>query len=111
MKKMVLLFCFGIILLSGFVVAQNCTDSDVTSEYPIGQNPYIKGTCAEYTGSYTDFCTGDILTEYFCEPGGGPDCDPTEIECSNGCENGACIQPSFFQKIGNWFKCLFSKSC
>ncbi len=47
-----------------------CTDID-------GQNHYVKGTCTDSTGTYTDFCAADAgigkyIREYYCTTSKGP---------------------------------------
>ena len=65
-----------------------CSDSDNGKDY------YLQGTITDSGKSYTDYCTGSALKEYFCLPisdlglGGAAQED---YICPSGCLNGACI--------------------
>jgi hypothetical protein len=65
----------------------NCTDSDGGIVYN------VKGTCTDDVGSYTDYCTGNVCNEYYCDA--QKTCSLTEMDCSTNqsgtCYDGACI--------------------
>ncbi len=74
-----------------------CTDSDVTEEYPDGKNYYVKGTSSDY-GTPTpieDMCiNNNELLEYSCTGNDTEGIIVLEKEtyyCPNGCEDGACV--------------------
>lgn len=75
-----------------------CTDSDG------GNNPFTYGLVTiiiEGTTNppvYSDVCNGTNLTEYYCN---GINVESAEIVCTNGCEEGACIQDSPGPVCGN----------
>jgi len=83
--------------ITGHVVAE-CTDSDVTDEFPDGKNYYLKGYIINEEGIRSDdVCnpgpdtSEDDLLEYFCT--GNPQ-EPvlgSLYRCPNGCINGLCI--------------------
>lgn len=61
-----------------------------------GINYNVKGNTTRYIlgfpfFNYSDFCTGDQLTEHYCSftPSG---ITAETYDCENGCENGACIE-------------------
>jgi len=65
-----------------------CVDSDK------GKNDGLKGTLT-YTGqtikrNYTDFCVGNVLTEYYCN--GSNLMAFVKIHCPAGCNNGSCVK-------------------
>ncbi len=61
-----------------------CTDTEVGKDY------YVKGTAYnDYAGNSTDFCTNDILTEYFCWQSGW--IGGEIYSCPSGCYDGACL--------------------
>jgi len=89
-----------------------CTDTDG------GKNYFEKGEVSSIghessTAAGEDYCIANTLFEKYCEND-----QPGVIEehnCEQGCIDGACIeedkknnQSSFFQKIFNWFKRIFS---
>ena len=52
----------------GGAPTSKCNDSDVTSQYPDGRNPYIKGIVIVGGKSYTDSCSTKYeVNEYFCK--------------------------------------------
>ncbi|MBD3248660.1 hypothetical protein GF336_01305 [Candidatus Woesearchaeota archaeon] len=76
------------------ILEEECTDSDS------GKNYYVKGTVDTTHGIYEDQCIGEELEdgstkeyvmEYFCNPE-SEDVSSIEYECTNGCEDGACIE-------------------
>lgn len=96
--------------ITGLYLSRACTpssgaiavDSDVTAQYPDGVNPYLKGTCKDKTGSYTDWCgSGDWLNtvaEYRIDPSTGL-CKTQNViySCKNEgkiCVSGACVASS-----------------
>lgn len=70
------------------VASAACSDSDG------GINYFVKGTVVASTGKFTDFCTGGMLTEYYCsaDPAGiaNPRVANITKKCLYGCSNGAC---------------------
>ena len=80
------------------VQQQTCTDSDGGWDY------YVKGTCTDAMGSYTDACNGlHGIEEYSCVstdntilyPSGWKcvaDLQEGINKCPYGCENGACLR-------------------
>ncbi|NIO21399.1 MAG: hypothetical protein GTN76_11840 [Candidatus Aenigmarchaeota archaeon] len=80
------------ICVDGACIKKFCTDSDG------GRNENVKGTCEDWTGSYTDFCDPlhestdqKVLLEYYCSDTYGclsieEFCDGTKI-----CRNGKCV--------------------
>ena len=80
---------FGIIIVS-LILALSfaslafaaCTDSDG------GINYFVKGTVNSSASTYTDFCTGNTLTEFYCLNGTARN---TTYACPYACSNGACI--------------------
>jgi len=75
-----------IALASGGKAPSTCSDPD-------GSNFNVKGTCTYGSKSYTDYCTGGTVTEYFCKVKGNG-CDMVSQACANGCVNGACCTPT-----------------
>ncbi|VVB99830.1 Carboxypeptidase regulatory-like domain protein [uncultured archaeon] len=71
----------------------NCSDSDVTAQYPDGRNIFAKGsvtgTRALYN-PYTDYCQGNSVAEYYCHLTSIGDVSLDIIPCPNGCVDGAC---------------------
>ncbi len=71
-----------------------CTDTDVTTDYPYGDNYYIRGTCYDEGGGQSDYCFSETseLVEYYCNPG-GDDCTYEIAVCTGDyiCSNGACV--------------------
>jgi len=62
-----------------------CADSDG------GKNYYLKGTCTDMYGTYTESCYVNAVREYYC--GDVRDiCDLTYAPCPYGCQDGACKQ-------------------
>ena len=77
--------------------SQICVDTDMTSEYPKGENYYTKGTLTspDRSTSKTDYCTDEPwgahranLIEYFCTS--NTTSASYGYDCPYGCENGAC---------------------
>jgi cysteine-rich repeat protein len=73
-----------------------CIDSDLTSEYPDGENPFTAGRVTSYDEfgvPYTldDYCNTNIeLKEYIC---GKNDIPIKEtVVCEIACENAVCVQ-------------------
>lgn len=63
-----------------------CSDSDG------GINFDIKGTCTDFqTGqTYSDYCTGNVITEYQCSTTANA-CTAVEFRCPYGCSQGTCL--------------------
>ncbi|PLW80675.1 hypothetical protein C0585_01390 [Candidatus Woesearchaeota archaeon] len=63
-----------------------CTDPD------LGPNAkYTKTTVIDSNGEYEDYCASfDRVAEYYCNQYGIHQSD--EIDCDNGCEDGACVE-------------------
>lgn len=62
-----------------------CTDTD-------GLNYNLQGTVTITPGSsYTDSCTGDMLTEYYCVSSSASSPSTDSFICPTGCVNGACV--------------------
>lgn len=86
---------FFVFLIMGFLfmplafAEQECTDSDG------GENYYIKGIAVgesifeEGIVTKTDYCKGDNLIEYYCNPNG---VESIEHYCPHGCSNGTCLE-------------------
>lgn len=78
-----------------------CTDSDS------GGNMYFTlGTCTDSVSTYTDFCDGAMVRDYYC---GGTwngtvwsnvSCQTGGYFCPSGCSNGACIASNPEVQIG-----------
>ena len=96
------------ILLSSFVYASECTDSDG------GQNYWKKGTTSGINdamlGGITtieDYCEGNFLYEYYCMDLSHANTTynvavgKIKFECLNGCNNGACINTSYENNNNN----------
>lgn len=74
------------------VNAYNCTETDG------GNNQYQQGTTTGFFtstnfGSFTDYCTGNYLTEYLCNNGGNVTVGTTLYNCQNygmTCSAGKC---------------------
>jgi len=85
-------------------ILTECTDSDGGAEY------FIKGVVHSRqpgsSGSYYDICKGVKLDEWVC----GPNNAPVKIEyyCSNGCNNGACINVSTEIYSSKELNCIYS---
>lgn len=94
MKKGILIISiFAYLILIQNVVYGVCTDSDSNAQYPNGDNPFQQGTAIS-GDSGTDYCTSNILTEYYCN-------NPSDTIVSNRaynclasfgttCSNGRC---------------------
>lgn len=72
--------------VGGVTVKLSCIDGDK------GKNENVSGmvNMTNKTGkfSYQDYCSGSSVVEYFCS---NPNqLNSTKIECTGGCENGAC---------------------
>lgn len=74
-----------------------CTDTDNSSRYLNGNNPFVKGTCTDGIGSHTDGCsktwpsTKYMNTEWYCSDN---KCVSSKEECPYGVlggEPGNCI--------------------
>ena len=68
-----------------------CEDTDISETYPDGINYYSKGRTFDLTTSEVDYCSEDILTEYYCDVN---DIKKVNHSCSEDgrvCENGACV--------------------
>lgn len=69
-----------------------CRDSDRTTQYPDGINPFLRGTASNDGNSATDFCS-TYLTEYYCAT--NRSIIQTYINCATYgnyiCQNGACV--------------------
>ncbi|NQU97974.1 hypothetical protein HQ533_00765 [Candidatus Woesearchaeota archaeon] len=87
--------CEGGACVSGSAPVEECTDSDG------GINIYTAGYCEETQGGggsgtsdtciYSEGGEGpDLVSECFCD---GDDMEITQLECPNGCVNGACLLP------------------
>ncbi|GAF74264.1 unnamed protein product, partial [marine sediment metagenome] len=63
-----------------------CTDSDG------GKNYYEKGTCTDARWSGDDYCVGNVLHEVTCEPDNFCTTDEEGFVCTNGCQDGACVE-------------------
>jgi len=63
-----------------------CSD-DADASHPDEKNYFQKGTCTDGTGSYTDTCSGNTLTEWYCS---GGSCVSTTYDCTDNidCTNG-----------------------
>lgn len=59
--------------------------SSIFSEDSDNGNPFIFGTCSDFTGDYPDYCLGNLLYEY---KSSGNICYFEKISCD--CLNGAC---------------------
>ncbi len=71
------------------VASAGCTETDSGLDYyrqgsTIGKNNWDGGF-----GYYTDYCTGNVLTEYWCFNGLVAN---TNYNCAKGCQYGACVQ-------------------
>lgn len=95
---------FLMIFLVSFVSAlDNCYDSDVTSKFLNGINPYQKGMIEYnlnkgigYKGLAQDSCSsnGMQVKEYYCAEYLGEEnyyAVHEYIDCENGCGNGVCL--------------------
>lgn len=74
-----------------------CTDDDGGRVY------FIQGTATSASGTGTDFCTGNILTEFYCDKN---EVKSEDYDCSvvsERCENGACICPD--NTYARWRQC------
>jgi hypothetical protein len=62
-----------------------CKDTD-------GRNYFVRGTCSDYGGNYTDYCYGNTTcVEYYC-PTNISNCTREYIDCRNvGGSSGLCI--------------------
>ncbi len=71
-----------------------CTDTDVTDQYPDGKNHFLKGTVKYLqfgdVKQDTDSCENNKLRELYCQ---GGSVDGYHIDCPNGysCSDGKCI--------------------
>jgi len=63
----------------------NCRDTDGGKDYYTTGVVYVSGPYGN--GSYNDFCTGDTLTEWYCDEGSEKN-EP--YQCPNGCAAGHC---------------------
>ncbi|MFH0711057.1 MAG: hypothetical protein V1944_00600 [Candidatus Aenigmatarchaeota archaeon] len=61
-----------------------CSDSDG------GINFDIRGTCTDLDSGneYSDYCTGNVITEYRCSESG---CTAVDFRCPYGCSQGRCL--------------------
>jgi len=73
--------------------AETCLDSDG------GVNYFVRGTCNDGTGSMTDNCYGNTLSEFSCDAQGACAAVENTINCLQeygagwGCVDGACFRP------------------
>ena len=75
----------GIMLvgMTGFVLAENCTDSDGGLDY------FVKGELTADNITYEDTCTdSNFIKEYFCD---NPPIYYDNYYCPNGCNEGVCL--------------------
>lgn len=82
--------------ITGRAVENPCTDSDTTEQYSDGRNYFVKGTATAKTAFgqsiRQDVCqTNNNLIEYYCL---NKRIKSEKKPCEQGCENGACIQPT-----------------
>jgi hypothetical protein len=73
----------------GACAAPVCSDTDVTSEYPDGMNPTLKGT-VNGDPTMTDICIVNTIDEWYCDENGNP--NNMDLDCDQGssCVDGAC---------------------
>jgi len=108
--KLIIFFLISTMVLVGFISAayfsgvfENiyyqppaCIDSDVSEEYPDGENPFVAGSVTTYDEFeepfvQEDFCDTDVLLkEYMCWVDDVPILEG--VTCEIGCENGVCLQ-------------------
>ena len=69
-----------------------CIDSDFSGTYP-SINYNLIGTANNLTNSYTDYCTGSTLTEYYCQSANNPQILSDSTNCQYGCYNNQCNLP------------------
>ncbi len=68
---------------------KKCSDSDG------GYNPEIKGSITDGIEIFTDYCSGNSVIEYKCDPDGAKGFIWFgSYYCKDGCEDGACIRGS-----------------
>ncbi|MEM0465427.1 MAG: hypothetical protein QXW97_01850 [Candidatus Pacearchaeota archaeon] len=87
------------------VFISNCTDSDVFSKYPDGNNPYLKGTTKGNNKTFVDYCGFDgKLYEFYCDVSGN--IRSVSYYCPNfvNCLNGRCIK----EKCQKNIDCLYN---
>ena len=65
-----------------------CSDTDNGLVYTTKGTATGKNNWDGQTSSYSDYCTGDLLTEYQCSAGLVA---KTNYTCQYGCDNGACF--------------------
>lgn len=75
---------------AGNAIDQRCLDSDG------GKNFNIAGTVTQIivdkSKDYSDVCSGNVLTEYYC----GPNALSSDSICPYGCADGACMPKSTY---------------
>ncbi|MBT3405813.1 hypothetical protein HN419_01460 [Candidatus Woesearchaeota archaeon] len=91
MLKRGVLAVLVILVLPLFVFAEGtCVETDYGPNfYRLGTTGFRISGQGTLTGAFTDVCSGEMLSEYYCEK--------NEIEiitytCDDGCKDGACIQ-------------------
>lgn len=84
----------------------SCSDTDGGVVY--GTQGTVSGTLSDTPYSYTDYCTGDVLTEYACV---GDVSQTNTYTCPDGCLNGVCqaacstTWQDFINTANQWISC------
>ncbi len=80
-----ILTAFAVLFSYNSLAQLPCHDTDG------GINFYTKGTVSgisdDFFFTYTDYCEGDVLTEFYCQ---NNDLKNITFECENGCSDGRC---------------------
>lgn len=90
-------FWTNLFKFTGAQVAGTCTDSDG------GKNADVAGTTSGFNGTFSDVCLGTYtingvpiypMKEFFCDPMNNSFAQVEQLNCPNGCSNGACVSAS-----------------
>lgn len=93
MKIYSIFFSFVMVILfttSSESIFAICTDTD-SGEYP-SINYNIKGTATSGSDSLLDYCTSNVLVEYYCNSQNDARVLNTVYKCEEGCADGTCSE-------------------